>query len=294
MSDSPNPMAAMLPIAQAKLASIAELDQKLVKFHGTMAEWLKKGADSATASSVGDMLAYDGIDRKTWVKDTFSPITAAVTYGDFVTGLRSLLADTEQLGQDLVMKYIRENSTDQTSEKALLEQREALVKEVDAFRLVLVDQKVEGADLLVVPDAPKASRSRGGTGNGSKSGGSSKSIRFYRLDGATDDEPFSGSPVYPADSQQKASSIAWYQFGAGIEAMEAAMTKAGWDGLYTHPWQGRITVTSKDGSKSTTKTVGWEISGDEHDSPSTDSTDSTDAVDVDQTSDTETEGGENS
>src|SRR5262245_19588336 len=285
MSDSPNPMAAMLPIAQAKLDLIAELDRKLVKFHGTMAEWLKKGADSATATSVADLLAVTGTDRKVWVKDTFSPITSANTYGDFVTSLRSLLADTEQLGQDLVMAYIRANSTDQTSEKALLEQRSALVDEVNAFKLVLTDQKVEGADLLVVPDAPKASRSKGGGSNGSKSGGSSKSIRFYRLDGATDDEPFSGSPVYPADSQQKASSIAWYQFNAGIEAMEAAMTKAGWDGLYTHPWQGRITVTSKDGSKSTTKTVGWEISGDEHGSPSTDSDDDGPDVDVDQTSD---------
>jgi hypothetical protein len=245
-----NPFAAMLPVAMGKLDQIATLDQKLVKFHGTMAEWQNKAATAIDSTTMSDTLSAWNMTASDWATEFLGPIVAIVksdsaTVLDFFGAVVGLADNTKQYRDDCITAFIR-SGMGTTDEAGLVAQREALVKEVDAFRLVLTDQNIDGADKLVVPDAPKPARKGGGQPKGA-----SKYLRFYRLD--------ADGPVYPADSQQKASSVAWYQFGASIEAMESAMRSAGWNGQYTTPWSGQITVTSKDGTKQTTKTIGWDV-----------------------------------
>jgi hypothetical protein len=246
---SENPMAAMLPIAQAKIDAITALDDRLVKYDGTMAELSKKATESAVATPMASLTSLVEGGHKKWATDTFSSLIKADTYGDFVNGLDSLVDATREVGLELSTLWIRANRADSDDRAALVSQRDALVTEAEAFILVLRDQKVDGADKLVIPDAPKAPRKGGSSGTK----GSSKSLRFYRRN---DD----GTQTFPSDGQQKASSVAFYQFNANIDAMEAAMRDAGWDGSYTTPWEGKITVSDKKGVKTTTKTIGWEIS----------------------------------
>ena len=263
-----NPFAAMLPVATGKLEAIAAIDAKLVKFHGTMAEWQTKAAAVVGETTLAATLAKWNLTADTWAAEFLAPIAKVVrsedgTVADFVSALVSLTDNTRQYVDDEQTAVIRAGMGT-TDESALLAQRAELAKEVEAFRVVLADQNVDGAETLVVPDAPKASRKGGGQPKGA-----SKFLRFYRLDG--------DAKVYPADSQQKASSVAWYQFGAGVEAMETAMRAAGWDGSYTKPWQGSITVASKDGTKQTTKVIGWDITNDADTETTDDESDGDDA-----------------
>ena len=263
MSD--NPFAAMLPLGLAKLDQIAALDQKLVKFHGTMAEWQKKAVETIDGTTMAATLAKWKMNPTEWADEFLSPITSLVTsdsatVAEFAAAVDRLNDQSSQYREDECTLFIRAGMG-QTDEQAIMDQRNALAGEVDAYRVVLLDQKIDGADKLVVPDAPKAGRKGGGQPKGA-----SKYLRFYRLDGWTKDDDgniVGGTPVYPADSQQKASSVAHYQFTAPIESMEAAMRSAGWNGQYTSAWQGLITVTSKDGTKQTTKVIGWDIVGDD-------------------------------
>lgn len=246
----------MLPIAQQKIDAIVALDDRLVKYDGTMAELSKKATEAAVATPMADLVGLVEGGQKKWAADTFGGLIKAQTVGDFINGLDALVDSTREVGLELSTLWLRANRADSDDRAALVAQRDALVTEAAAFILVLTDQKVEGAEKLVIPDAPKAPRKGGSTG----SKGSSKTLRFFRVEA-------DGTKTYPSDGQQKASSVAFYQFNAGVEAMEAAMKAAGWDGSYTTPWQGTITVSDKKGVKQTTKTIGWEINSPE---PTTD------------------------
>jgi hypothetical protein len=250
----------MLAMASAKIDAVKALDERISAHDGTMAELLKKGTEAAVATPLADLVklfgpitAEDGAvtygGRKAWVTDVLGTLSTAPTFGDFVANLDTLVTATREVGLELSTLWIKSNHEDLTSRDALVAQRAELANVAESFIVVLRDMGVDGADKLEVPDAPKG-KGKGSTSSGGATKGG-KVVRFYRLDGDV--------RKYPSDGQQKASSVAHYQFDAGIEAMEAAMKAAGWNGQYTTPWEGSITVTNKSGEKTTTKTIGWEV-----------------------------------
>lgn len=269
----------MLAMASSKIDAVKALDERITSHDGTMAELLKKGTEAAVSTPMaslvglyGPVTADDGSitygGRKQWVADVMGSLASSKTFGDFRNGLDALVAAATEVGLELSTLWIKSNHEDLTSRDALVAQRAELANVAESFIVVLRDMGVDGADALEVPDAPKG-KGKGSTSTGGATKGG-KVIRFYRLDGAEVDDAgviTGGTRKYPSDGQQKASSVAHYQFDAGIEAMESAMKAAGWNGQYTTPWEGSITVTSKTGEKTTTKTIGWEVNEPAADKP---------------------------
>lgn len=246
----------LIPLYDALLDQVADLDKRLEAAKGTIAVIQAKGLEAANSVKVLDLFNSDDTDKeyKAWLKEhsTLISLKPDKTLEAYISGLKNELDEAGELLKGLQKEWITHN-TPKTETDALRTQRDELVKQANSFATVISSLDPEAAKALKpVPSAPTASRA------GTTQKARTSRIRFFSVQGEQED-----GKRKDYDDSFDISRIAFYQpFQCSSDELRNALKSAGWDGTLTTALPlTKVTTTAKPDKGGDTRTnwIGWDI-----------------------------------